>query len=107
MQDLLKYHPQNAFSVEICLKSNNCQFDNNNYVQQHGTAMGPKNACFYSDLAMGVIDHKAKFEGTIWTQGVEKLLNLPTILIHYIIPSNLNWPNVLDQKLRKKLFQAH
>ncbi|XP_068691550.1 uncharacterized protein [Montipora foliosa] len=75
-------------AVEICLESSNCQFDNNNYVQQHGTAMGPKNACSYADLAMGVIDHKAKFEGTIkpilWlryrddifdlTQGVEKLL---------------------------------
>ena len=76
-------------AVEICLKSNNCQFDNNNYVQQHGTAMGPKNACSYADLAMGVIDHKAKCEGTtkpmlwlryrddifdLWTQGVEKLL---------------------------------
>ena len=76
-------------AVVICLESNNCQFDNNNYVQQHGTAMGPKNACSYADLAMGVIDHKAKFEGTIkpmlwlryrddildlWTQGVEKLL---------------------------------
>ena len=94
-------------AVEICLESKNCQFDNNNYVQQHGTAMGPKNACSYADLAMGVIDHKAKFEGTIkamlWLRYIGMIfliyghrvlrnsLNLPTILIHYIIPSNLNW----------------
>ena len=49
--------------------------------------MGPKNSCSYADLAMGVIDQKAK-SGTIkprlwwryrddildlWTQGVTKL----------------------------------
>ena len=26
---------------------------------KHGTAMGPKNACSYADLAMGLIDEKA------------------------------------------------
>ena len=57
-------------------------------MQPNGTAMGPKNACSYADLAMGVIDDKAK-EGEIkpklwwryrddifdlWTQGESKLL---------------------------------
>ena len=27
--------------------------------------MGPKNACSYADLAMGIIDHKAKSGGKI------------------------------------------
>ena len=51
--------------------------------------MGPKNACSYADLAMGIIDEKAKFEGSLrpmlwwryrddifylWTQGLPKLL---------------------------------
>ena len=29
-------------ALEICGKSNNCKFDNQNYLQHHGTAMGPK-----------------------------------------------------------------
>ena len=107
-------------AVEICLESNNCQFDNNNYVQQHGTAMGPKNACSYADLAMGVIDHKAKFEGTIkpmlwlryrddifdlWTQGVEKLLEFTNYInsLYHTIKFELVYSesslNVLDLTL--------
>ena len=27
--------------------------------------MGPKNACSYADLAMGVIDEQAKFGGSL------------------------------------------
>ena len=105
---------------KICLKSNNCQFDNNNYVQQHGTAMGPKNACSYADLAMGVIDHKARFEGTIkpmlwlryrddifdlWTQGVEKLLEFTNYInsLYHTIKFELVYSesslNVLDLTL--------
>ena len=83
--------------------------------------MGPKNACSYADLAMGVIDHKAKFEGTIkpmlwlryrddifdlWTQGVEKLLeftNYINSLYHTIKLEELvyseNSLNVLDLTL--------
>ncbi|XP_015775349.1 PREDICTED: uncharacterized protein LOC107353542 [Acropora digitifera] len=34
-----------AEAVEICLRVNNCQFSEQNFVQKHGTAMGPKNAC--------------------------------------------------------------
>ena len=75
-------------AVEICLKSHNCQFGDRNYLQQHVTAVGPKNACSYADLAMGVIDDKAN-EGDIkpklwwryredifdlWAQGESKLL---------------------------------
>jgi hypothetical protein len=74
-------------AVKICLQCNNSQFRNNSYLQCHGTAMGPKNACSYADLAMGEIDRLAK-SGEIkplfwwryrddildfWTLGVEKL----------------------------------
>ena len=52
-------------AVEICLRVNNCQFSGQNFVQKHGTAMGPKNACSYADLAMGVIDERAKFGGSL------------------------------------------
>ena len=48
-------------AVEICLKTNNCQFANCNFIQKHGAAMGPKNASSYADLAMGSIDEKARF----------------------------------------------
>ena len=49
-----------AQAVEICLRVNNCHFSEQNFVQKHGAAMGPKNACSYGDLAMGIIDEKAK-----------------------------------------------
>ena len=32
---------------------------------RNGTAMGPKNACSYADVAMGIIDQKAKYGGKI------------------------------------------
>ena len=48
-------------AVEICLTNNHSVFREKFYVQIHGTAMGPKNAFSYADLAMGEIDHKAKF----------------------------------------------
>ena len=54
-----------AEGVEICLRVNNCQFSEQNFVQKHGTAMGPKDACSYADLAMGIIDEKAKLEGSL------------------------------------------
>ena len=31
-------------AVEICLEVNNCQFSDHNFVQKHGTAMGPVQA---------------------------------------------------------------
>lgn len=52
-------------AVEICLQHNNSQFSDKNYLQTHGTAMGPKNACSYADIAMGHIDHLAKTGGSI------------------------------------------
>ena len=48
-------------AVEICLRVNNWQFSGQDFVQKHSTAKGPKNACSYADLAMGVID-----ESQIW-----------------------------------------
>ena len=48
-------------AVEICLRVNNWQFSGQDFVQKHSTAKGPKNACSYADLAMGVID-----ESEIW-----------------------------------------
>ena len=52
-------------AVKICLKTNHSVFKENFFLQIHGTAMGPKNACSYADLAMGEIDFKAKFSGPI------------------------------------------
>ena len=75
-------------AVTICLTSNNSQFNDAHFVQKHGTAMGHQNACSYADLAMGVIDEKAKTQGPvtprywwryrddivdIWTHGLAKL----------------------------------
>ena len=54
-----------AEAVEICLRDNNCHFSEQNFVQKRGTAMGPKNACSYADLAMGIIDEKAKLERSL------------------------------------------
>ena len=47
--------------VKICLECNHLAFKDNFLLQIYSTAMGPKNACSYADLAMGEIDHKAKF----------------------------------------------
>ena len=105
-------------AVKICLQHNNSQFKDENFLQIHRTAMGPRNACSYADIAMGVIDKKAKL-GIIepnlwwryrddifdlWTQGHSKLIDFtefnslyPTIkftLVHS--PTTLN---VLDLTL--------
>ena len=50
-------------AVKICLDCNHSVFEDIFFLQIHGTAMGPINACSYADLAMGEIDHKAKFCG--------------------------------------------
>ena len=112
-----------AEAVEICLRVNNCYFSEQNFVQKHGTAMGPKDACSYADLAMGLIDEKAKSEGNLkpmlwwryrddifdlWTQGLPKLLEFtdyinslyPTIKFELVYPdSSLH---VLDLTLHLK-----
>ena len=88
-------------AIEICLQANNCQFSGKDFVQKHGTAMGPKNACSYADLAMGLIDEKAKFGGAvkpmlwwryrddvfdIWIHGLPKLLEF-TEYINSLYPT--------------------
>ncbi len=108
-------------AVEICLTCNNCQFGEMNFLQKHGTAMGPKNACSYVDIAMGEIDRLAKTSGNIkpelwwryrddiidvWKQGLPKLLEFtdfinslyPTIKFE-LVYSEIEL-NVLDLTLR-------
>ena len=87
-------------AVKICLQYNNSQFKDENFLQIHGTAMGPKNACSYADLAMGIIDQKA-LSGNIkpnlwwryrddifdlWTLGHDKLLQF-TQFINSLYPT--------------------
>ena len=88
-------------AVEICLKVNNCEFAGQSYLQKHGTAMGPKIACSYADLAMGLIDEKHKSEGPykpllwwryrdditdLWTEGLSQLLKF-TDFINSLYPT--------------------
>ena len=106
-------------AVKICLQHNNSQFQKENVLQIHGTAMGPKNACSYADLVMVVIDKKAK-SGEIkpnlwwryrddtfdlWTKGHSKLNDFtrfinslyPTIM--FTVLSSETSLNVLDLTL--------
>ena len=46
-------------ATQLCLDLNNCRYLGKDFLQIHGTAMGPHNACSYADLAMGEIDEKA------------------------------------------------
>ena len=43
-------------AIEITLTNNIATFNNVTYRQKKGTAMGPKNACDYADVAMNYID---------------------------------------------------
>ena len=52
-------------ALEMCLKSNHSVFNEKFYLQIHGTAMAPKNASSFGDLAMVEIDWKAKFGGPL------------------------------------------
>ena len=95
-------------------------FVDNQYLQAHGTAMGPRNACSYADLAMGHIDHLAKSGGDIypvfwwryrddiidiWLHGHDKLLMFteyinslyPTIKFELVVSHNKR--NVWDLTL--------
>ena len=106
-------------AVKICLEHNNSNFQGKHFLQIHGTAMGPKNACSYADLAMGVIDQKAK-SGTIkprlwwryrddifdlWTQGATKLNDFTDFInalyptIKFTVVSSEASLNVLDLTL--------
>ena len=87
-------------AVKICLEHNNSHFQDQQFLQTHGTAMGPKNACSYADLAMGIIDQKAKSGETkpklwcryrddifdLWTQGTTKLKDF-TEFINSLYPT--------------------
>ena len=59
--------PSTTCNLEAAKISNHSVFKENFFLQIHGTAMGPKNACSYADLTMGEIDLKAiaKFSGPI------------------------------------------
>ena len=92
-------------AVKICLAHNNSSFGKEHYLQMDGTAMGPKNACSYADLAMGIIDERAKsgeFKPNLWwryrddifdlwTQGTAKLLEFSLLIssIRYTPQLNL------------------
>ena len=103
-------------AVKICLQNNNSQSQEEHFLKIHGTAMGPKNACSYADLAMGVIDKKAK-SGEIkpnlwwryrddicdlWTQGHSKLNDFAWFInslyptIKFTVVSSETSLNVLD-----------
>ena len=106
-------------AVKICLKHNNSFFGEDNFLQIHGTAMGPKNACSYADLAMGIIDKRAKsgemkpnlwwryrddiFD--LWTQGPVKLHEFTDFInslyptIKFTLVSSPNSLHVLDLTL--------
>ena len=107
-------------AVSICLENNNSQFLNQNFLQIHGTAMGPKNSCSYADLAMGEIDKLAKSNPNlspenwlryrddifdIWKLGYDKLMEFTDFLnnlyptIKFTLVFSEKSINVLDLKL--------
>ena len=107
-------------AVEICLKCNHSVFKGDFFLQIHGTAMGPKNACSYADLAMGELDHKAKFCGPLkpalwwryrddifdlWQQGPSALENFTGFInslyptIKFELLSSDSYLNMLDVTL--------
>ena len=45
-------------SIELTFKINNFTFNGKHYLQKHGTAMGPKNACSYADISVSEINSK-------------------------------------------------
>ena len=57
-------------ATKLCLELNNCRYLGKDFLQIHGTAMGPHNACSYADLSMGEFDDKAlngyKISPQIW-----------------------------------------
>ena len=75
-------------AVEICLKHNHSVFQHSFFLQIHGTAMGPKNASSYADLAMGEIDHKTKFCGPA---PLNQLFGGVTVMI-FLISGNKAFP---------------
>ena len=59
-------HPSTECIVEavrICLECNNSEFNDQNFVQIYGTAMGPKNSCPCTDITMAVVDEVITTQG--------------------------------------------
>ena len=44
-------------AIELTFKNNNSTFNGKHYLQKHGTAMGPKNACSHADISVSDIDN--------------------------------------------------
>ena len=90
--------------IEICLQRNNCQFSGKDFVQKHGTAMGPQNACSYADLAMGLIDEKANFGGAmkalLWWRYGDDVFDVWTHLLR-------SSPELLEVFPSKSIFPAY
>ena len=46
-------------ALEICLRKNRSTYYGQFWLQENGTAMGPKNSCSYADIIAENIDKKA------------------------------------------------
>ena len=104
--------------IRMILTMNNFEFENNHYLQLHGTAMGTKMSPAYSNLFMGNLEQKISpqslFEPLvwwryiddvfmIWPHGEEKLNKFVTLLnsshktikfTHEVSPSKINFLDV-------------
>ena len=67
-------------ATKLCLELNNCRYLGKDFLQIHGTAMGPHNACSYADLSMGEFDEKAlkgyKIRPEIWWRFRDDIFSL-------------------------------
>ena len=45
-------------ALEICLKNNCSKYHEQYWMQENGTAMGPKNSCSYADIVAEFINIK-------------------------------------------------
>ena len=55
-------------ALEICLKRNCSTFHGQYWLQENGTAMGPKNSCSYADIVAENIDKKVLASQTIYPE---------------------------------------
>jgi hypothetical protein len=55
-------------ALEICLKRNFSTFRGQYWLQENGTAMGPKNSCSYADIVAENIDKKVLASRTIYPE---------------------------------------
>ena len=67
-------------ATKMCLDLNNCRYLGKNFLQIHGTAMGPHCGCSYADLSMGEFDEKAlkryKIRPEIWWRFRDEIFSL-------------------------------